>query len=432
MLLRRVFLWTLVLTAALNVTLRVSWGDEPRQWYKGNLHTHSLWSDGNDYPEMICDWYKTAGYNFLGLSDHNILSRGEKWVPEDQASKRGAIDSLKRYRARFGDDWVVTRQQGEKTEVRLKTLDEFRPKFDEPGKFLLVQAEEITDHFGSLPIHVNANNLVELIRPQGGNSVRETIANNLIAVQQQSQRYGRPILAHLNHPNYGYAVTAEDMAAVVQERFFEVYNGHPGVNHLGDERRAGMERMWDVANTIRVAEMKLPPLLGLATDDSHNYFGDSGASPGRGWVMVRAEKLEADALVHALEAGDFYASSGVVLTELEYNVDTRTLHIGMQAEEGVTYTTEFVGTRVGYDKSSQPIVDKDGQEIATTRRYSADVGQVLAQVSGPTADYRLNGDELYVRAVITSSQPHVNPSFKGQTGQAWTPPVGWQSHVAAQ
>jgi hypothetical protein len=24
---------------------------EPR-WLKGNLHTHSLWSDGNDYPEM--------------------------------------------------------------------------------------------------------------------------------------------------------------------------------------------------------------------------------------------------------------------------------------------------------------------------------------------------------------------------------------------
>ena len=44
----------------------------------------------------------------------------------------------------------------------------------------------------------------------------------------------------------------------------------------------------------------------------------------------------------------------------------------------------------------------------------------------------ISRSELYVRAVITSSQPHVNPSFKGQTGQAWTPPVGWQSHVAAQ
>ena len=26
---------------------------------------------------------------------------------------------------------------------------------------------------------------------------------------------------------------------------------------------------------------------GLATDDSHDDFGRGGASPGRGWVMVR-------------------------------------------------------------------------------------------------------------------------------------------------
>src|SRR5690348_16364915 len=25
-------------------------------WWKGNTHTHSLWSDGDDYPEMIVDW----------------------------------------------------------------------------------------------------------------------------------------------------------------------------------------------------------------------------------------------------------------------------------------------------------------------------------------------------------------------------------------
>src|SRR5262245_48204775 len=52
---------------------------EPR-WWKGNLHTHTLWSDGDDYPEMVADWYKQHGYNFLALSDHNILSNQERWV----------------------------------------------------------------------------------------------------------------------------------------------------------------------------------------------------------------------------------------------------------------------------------------------------------------------------------------------------------------
>ena len=54
-------------------------GDETR-WWKGNLHTHSLWSDGDDYPEMIADWYRSNGYNFLGISDHNILAEGQRWI----------------------------------------------------------------------------------------------------------------------------------------------------------------------------------------------------------------------------------------------------------------------------------------------------------------------------------------------------------------
>ena len=39
-------------------------------------------------------------------------------------------------------------------------------------------------------------------------------------------------------------MTAEDLAAVVAERFFEVYNGHPGVNHLGNEKHPSVERIW--------------------------------------------------------------------------------------------------------------------------------------------------------------------------------------------
>ena len=64
------------------------------QWYKGNMHTHSLWSDGNDFPEMICDWYKSRGYHFLTLSDHNILSQGEKWISDQVPIKRGAPRAL--------------------------------------------------------------------------------------------------------------------------------------------------------------------------------------------------------------------------------------------------------------------------------------------------------------------------------------------------
>ena len=65
-------LLTLPTLAALLIALQVPAddgvlvpADPPARWWKGNLHTHSLWSDGNDYPEMIVDWYRRRGYHFL-------------------------------------------------------------------------------------------------------------------------------------------------------------------------------------------------------------------------------------------------------------------------------------------------------------------------------------------------------------------------------
>lgn len=233
-------------------------------------------------------------------------------------------------------------------------------------------------------------------------------------------------MVHLNHPNFGYAVTAEDLAAVIQERFFEVYNGHPGVNHEGDHQHASVERLWDIANTLRIAELKAPPLWGIATDDSHDYHGQPGSHPGRGWVMVRSAYLTPEHLITALRAGDFYASSGVELNAVRFDKQQAELSLSIVPVEGVTYVTEFIGTRRGFDPQSQPQTDDAGQPLHATRTYSDDVGAVLATATGANPTYRLRGDELYVRAVVTSSLPHPDPSLAEQFQQAWTQPVGWQ------
>jgi hypothetical protein len=380
------------------------------QWFRGNTHTHSLWSDGNDFPEMIADFYKREGYQFLVLSDHNVLSRGEKWMSVRGVEKRRkklGTPTMKKYIARFGEDWVDVRGEGEAQEVRLKTLEEIRPKFDEPGKFLFVEGEEITDRFGRQEVHTNAVNLGEAIKPQHGKSLRDTMRNNLIAVRKQAERLKRPILAHLNHPNFRWSITAEDIAHVLEEEFFEVYNGHPGINHLGDATRPGDERIWDIANTIRLAELKAPPLYGIASDDSHYYHGGN-VKPGRGWIVVRAEKLAADELVKAMQVGDFYASTGVALKSVDFDAEAGELKIEIDAIEGESYTTQLIGTRRGGEGDP------------------AKVGEVFATVTGTSVHYKLKGDEWYVRATISSDAAHPIPSFAEQHKQAWIQPVGWK------
>ncbi|HRI45288.1 MAG TPA: hypothetical protein PLV39_14100, partial [Fimbriimonadaceae bacterium] len=309
-------------TLALGVLLTSHYPSQQGTWWKGNLHTHTLWSDGDDYPEMVADWYKSNGYHFLALSDHNVLSVGEKWF--DLSKKRGAGQVLVKYLKRFGDDWVQTRVTGGKAEVRLRTLPEIKRLFDQPGRFLMIQSEEITTAHGAKPIHVNATNLHEHIPPRQGTSVVDTMQKNVDAVNEQRARTGIPMFPHINHPNFGWAITAEELMQLEGEKLFEVYNGHPAVHNYGDATHAGMERVWDIILTRRLAELKKDVMYGIAVDDAHNYheMHVTKSNPGRGWVMVRAARLQAHDLVHAMEDGDFYSSTGVTLRDVRFDGKT--------------------------------------------------------------------------------------------------------------
>ncbi|MEZ6060053.1 MAG: hypothetical protein R3C19_06810 [Planctomycetaceae bacterium] len=396
--------------------------DNSQHWYRGNMHTHSLWSDGDDYPEMIASWYLERDYDFLVFTDHNVLLQGERWSDiEKNAGGRAAFEKLQ---AKFPADWIKTRTTDDRHEVRLKTFDEVFERLAVPGEFLLIQGEEITDRFQNLPVHMCATNTKELLPPLHGDSVAEVMQRNIDAARSRRERSGVKTLVHLNHPNFGWGVTAEDLMQVVGEDFFEVYNGHPSVNNSGDETHASTERMWDIINTWRLAKLKLPMMYGLATDDGHHYHRQpavTGSQPGRGWVMVLAERLDPDTLVESLEAGRFYSSSGVFLDEIRVTADS--LFVDVREEQGVTYRIDFIGTPRDFDDTTAPAVADEEKAAGITRRYSDDVGAVLKSVDGSSATYEFTGDELYVRAVVTSSRKHPNPSEPGEFEKAWVQPT---------
>ncbi|HBU41325.1 MAG TPA: hypothetical protein DEB57_00365 [Microbacterium sp.] len=401
--------------------------DPAPRWWKGNTHTHTFWSDGNDFPEMVADWYRESGYNFLVLTDHNILSRGEKWMPIADIDTRSRGSAYEKYLDRFGATWVEARGEGSSLEIRLKPLREVRALFEQRGEFIMIEGEEISDGWEGRPIHINAVNLAELATPRHGETVEQTIRNNLLAVMQQADEAGRPILTHINHPNFGWGITAEEIAGVVEAEFFEIYNGHTGVRNNGDENHASLERVWDIVNTLRIAEFGAPPILGVATDDSHSYHGHSLVSiTGRAWVCVRATHLTPDTIVRAMKAGDFYASSGVELESVDFDTEARRLDIRIAGAPGARYTTRFIGSRRGVDLASEPIVDEEGASLPVTRAYSPRVGEILDEQEGPAPSYTFRGDELYVRAVVVSSLEPERPTKEMLRRTAWTQPVGWR------
>ncbi|MDD3764526.1 MAG: hypothetical protein PHP86_14650 [Nevskiales bacterium] len=406
--------------------------DEAR-WWKGNTHTHTWWSDGDSPPETAAAWYREHGYQFLVLSDHNRMQAGAiargnlalhytQWYPIEDEARAAALAI---YREHFGPDWVEERVVDGVTQVRLKALDEFRGLFEAPGEFTFVPGEEITDRFESHPIHVNAVNIQDPIAPRGGETPTAIIQNTLNAVLDHGLSSGREVLAHLNHPNFRYALTVEDLVPLryrTGEGFFELYNGHHGVENYGDGEHPGIERMWDILLAKRIAEGDGTIPYGIANDDAHRFTTwrvGKDSNPGRGWVMVRARRLTPDSIVAAMKRGDFYASTGVTLGRLERGGDT--LALAVDPEPGVDYTIEFIGTRRGAELGAHP--REPAPDGRASQRYDDAIGVVLKTVRGTEARYVARGDELYVRARVTSTQPHPNPFRAGDVTMAWTQPL---------
>ncbi len=64
-------------------------------------------------------------------------------------------------------------------------------------------------------------------------------------------------------------------------------------------------------------------LTACATDDAHFIHGDRDAFGG--WVHVKAERLDPDALVAALKRGDYYSSTGPAFHDVR--LEGETLHV---------------------------------------------------------------------------------------------------------
>ncbi|MDX1767168.1 MAG: histidinol-phosphatase [Arenibacter troitsensis] len=367
-----------------------------KKWYKGNLHTHSFWSDGDEFPETILDWYKSNDYQFIALSDHNTISMEEKWIQvrEDSVYQ----NSFKNYLATYGEDWVDYKTDSGKVHVKLKTYAEYRDLFEKPEEFLVIHSEEITDGFEGKHVHMNATNIQQKIDPQGGNSISEVMQNNLDAVLNQRKETGVPIMPHINHPNFYYSISLEDMISLKGERFFEVYNGHPAVHNMGDTTHISTEEMWDQINISYIAAKK-PLMYGLATDDSHSYHkrGRKWSNSGRGWVVVKSDSLSAPSLIEAMERGDFYSSTGVTLKTLD--IDDRNIKVEVEPEAGVDYTISFIGCL------------KEETEV-----------KELKTVEGTTANFELTDDILFIRSKITSTKLQENPIEDIKYETAWTQP----------
>lgn len=305
-------------------------------WYRGNTHTHTSNSRGGDSaPDAVARWYREHGYQFVFITDHDQ-------VLTDVAPLNALLGRR---------DWFLVLPGQEMGERLLR-------EGDKPGD-----------------LHINSLFATKVIWPDRAGA---TLTRAIAPVLEQGA------LVQVNHPNYGWSLKPADLDDLPDGAFLEIWNGLPGINNIGGadgkgEVKPASEGFWDHL----LSRGKI--VWATGADDIHVLKTESPGA-GKAWIMVRAAELTPAAIRRAMEAGDFYASTGVTLSDIAADAESLTITIPETGPKaGPRYTTRFIGQD----------------------------GKLLAEVAGLKPAYRFKGGETYVRARITDSDGR----------HAWTQPV---------
>jgi hypothetical protein len=279
----------------------------------------------------VVSWYRRHDYHFLVLSDHNYLTE----------------------------------------------IGELQRMFGDRGRFTLIPGEEVTNTLGRQEIHLNGYGVRREIPRQTGTTVGEIVQKSVDAIIAAGG------IASINHPNYTWAIDSKLMSTVNNVSLFEVFNGSWSVSNRGGGGHESTEEIWDA---VLKSGRKL---YGVAVDDAHDFqpYGRAlpypPTVPGGGWIQIRAAELTPDSVLDALRKGEFYASTGAALDDIQ--VSKTEIQLTIHQTRDYAYRTYFIGAG----------------------------GKILATSDDLNPSYRIRGGEGYVRTRIEESTG----------GNAWTQPV---------
>lgn len=235
-------------------------------WYKGNLHSHTTLTDGMLAPEQDVELYKSRGYSFLCISEHDLFTDFREQFSEpdfiilpgiEYSAGLFSQDGTRRYKLHHMHGILGT--------------EEMQKNASEP---LLKHMEAIPQkrYYGSWDGAAVAQELCDMLSAKG-----------CIVT------YNHPVWSRVEE---GEFINTKGLFAL------EIFN----FNTVEESNTGFDTTYWD--RMLRSGRR----ILGFASDDNHNegLFEDSCG----GWVMVHAKALSHDNIINGLVSGNYYFSSG--------------------------------------------------------------------------------------------------------------------------
>lgn len=234
--------------------------------YKGNIHAHTVNSDGHWTPEQSAREFSAHGYQFLCLSEHDLYT--------DYSAE---LDR---------DDFIIL--PGLEASAVLLTDDGSEQRLRTHHMHGILGTDEMV---AAAPEHFSHMERLEPIVCHGawdGLAVAQQLSDTLAA---------HGCIVTYNHPIWS-RIEPQDVLGLTGAFGIEVWN-YDTVNESG----TGYDTVyWDMM-------LRRGARIGaIAADDNHNHglFDDAFG----GWIVACAPELTRTAIVQALLDGAYYSSAG--------------------------------------------------------------------------------------------------------------------------
>ena len=238
------------------------------QFYKANLHCHTVLSDGERTPEEIKEMYQKRGYSVVAYTDHRRYEWHEHLMDT-------AFIPLAAYEVNIDGETPPSGDKSRRKTYHINLYDE-NPCAGQEEK----RASILPEHRDADIKYINE--YLKHMREMG-------------------------FFACYNHP-YWSMQTIEDYRDLTEVWAMEIYNHGCELDGMYGYNPQSYDEMLRTGNQ----------LFCVATDDNHNPappedpFSDSFG----GFTMIKARELTYPAVGEALLKGNFYASMGPEIREL--------------------------------------------------------------------------------------------------------------------
>ena len=321
-------------------------------FYKGNMHCHSNLSDGRLSPEELKTAYKSKGYSFLAITDHEFVKNNSYLDDTDFLTITSTEIAIKE----FPD---------------VSTLKHFDMRVCHLNLYAKEQNNVYNPCYNSVYDHFSVGEIRDKILKPDKDFERVYSAEGINEIIRTANENG--FFVAYNHPrwsleNYGNYGGYEGLWGV------EIFNTSCNVGGLYE---------YDI-NVVDDLLRDGKRVFASSGDDNHNFKEDSFGS----FVMVNADELKYSKIIDALLNGDFYTSTGPEIYELSVDGDEITVKcsdaqkinfstLGRRAATVTANDDEYINTAVfslkdtdGYFRIT--VIDKFGRRADSQSYFLED------------------------------------------------------------